>query len=264
MKVGNLFHFPFSSQTPLTLLCSVMLTLLLFPSAGWPGQWRVAPVRITLEGAAKSSVITVTNEGEETIHLQGKAMEWIQDADGKDVFQETKDLIFFPRILMLAKGENKLVRAGIKTPAASTEKTYRLFIEEIPQPKQNTTGATQLTVAIRFGVPVFVRPMKQELRGELTSLQLDKGVFSAVVKNTGNVHFRITEISVTGRNDKGEETFAEKLNGWYLLAGAARVYSTPVPADKCAATEQMDITVSTDTEIRLNRQLNVDKVRCRP
>ncbi len=264
MKIGTSMYFRISALYPLAVLCSAILSLLVLPAAGWSGQWRVAPVRITLEGAAKSSVITVTNEGDETIHLQGKAMEWTQDAEGKDVFEETKDLIFFPRILMLAKGEKKLVRAGIRTPADSTEKTYRLFIEEIPQPKQTTSGATQLTVAIRFGVPVFVRPMKQELRGDLASATLEQGVLSAVVKNTGNLHFRITEIVVTGRNGRGEEVFTEKLNGWYLLAGAARAYSTPIPTDKCATIEQLDITVSTDTNITLNRQLNVDKVRCRP
>jgi len=84
------------------------------------------------------------------------------------------------------------------------------------------------------------------------------------VKNTGNTHFRITEISIKGRNGKGEETFATKLDGWYLLTGAARVYSTPIPPEKCAVTEQLDITVSTDTKVTLNRHLNVEKSQCLP
>jgi fimbrial chaperone protein len=246
------------------VLGAVFLLIFVLPSKGYPGQWRVAPVRIHLDRQARSSVVTVVNEGEDTIHLQGKAMEWSQDPEGKDVFQETGDLIFFPRILMLKKGEQKIIRTGIRVPATSREKTYRLFIEEIPQPKKDTSGATQLTVAIRFGIPVFVKPLKEEPAAELTSLKLTKGNLSAVVGNTGNVHFRITEIAVKGKNGKGEETFSEKLNGWYLLAGAARFYSTPIPAGKCASTEQLDITVSTDTKITLNRQLNVDKTQCLP
>lgn len=246
------------------MLFSVIFCHLLLPSAGYPGQWRVAPVRITLEGAAKSSVITVTNEGNDTIHLQCKAMEWTQDAEGKDVFQETKDLVFFPRILMLSKGDQKIVRTGIRVPAASREKTYRLFIEEIPQPKQNASGATQLTVAIRFGVPIFARPVKQEPGGEIVSASQHKGGFSAVVKNTGNLHFRITEILVRGRNAKGDTTFSEKLPGWYLLADATRRYTASIPPEMCAATDQVDITINTDTNMTLNRQLNVDKAGCRP
>lgn len=236
----------------------------LFPVEGHSGQWRVAPVMIYLDQQAKSSVVTVVNEGEDTIHLQGKAMEWSQDPEGKDVYQETKDLIFFPRILMLKKGEQKIVRTGIRQPATSKEKTYRLFIEEIPQPKKDTAGASQLTVTVRFGIPVFVNPLKAEPAAELASVTLTKGVLGASIENTGNVHFRITEIAVAGKNGGGEEIFTEKLNGWYLLAGANRNYSVTIPLEKCTATEQLDITISTDSKITLNRQLNVDKSRCLP
>ena len=252
---------PFNS---VQALFYAVFILLVFPAACYSGQWRVAPARIFLDREAKSSVITVVNDGDEKINLQGKAMEWSQDPEGKDVYQETKDLVFFPRILMIEKGEQKIIRAGIKMPATVKEKTYRLFIEEIPQPKKSTADTAQLTVAVRFGVPVFVKPLKEELGGELTSATLTKGVFSAIVKNTGNTHFRINEISIKGRNVKGEEIFAEKLNGWYLLAGANRLYSTPIPAGKCDTTEQLDITVTTDTKIILNGHLNVDKGQCSP
>jgi fimbrial chaperone protein len=256
-------RFPAPLNSLQALLCAVFI-LLVFPAAGYSGQWRVAPARIFLDREAKSSVITVVNEGDEKINLQGKAMEWSQDPDGKDVYQETKDLVFFPRILMIDKGEQKIIRAGIKIPVTAKEKTYRLFIEEIPQPKKKTADTAQLTVAVRFGIPVFVKPLKEELVGELASTALTRGIFSTIVKNTGNTHFRIIEISIKGRNVKGEETFAEKLNGWYLLAGANRLYSTPIPAGKCGATEQLDITVTTDTKIIFNRHLNVDKGQCLP
>lgn len=251
-------------RTISTWLFPVAVIFFLFPVEGHSGQWRVAPVMIFLDQQAKSSVVTVVNEGEDTIHLQGKAMEWSQDPEGKDVYQETKDLIFFPRILMLKKGEQKIVRTGIRLPASSKEKTYRLFIEEIPQPKKDTSGASQLTVTVRFGIPVFVQPLKSEPAAELASVTLTKGVLAAAVGNTGNVHFRISEISITGKNGRGEEIFVEKLNGWYLLAGANRNYSFTIPVGKCTATEHLDVTVSTDSKITLNRQLNVDKSQCLP
>lgn len=252
------------SEFPRTVLGVFILALLVFPATGYSGQWRVTPARVFLERGAKSSVITVVNEGEEKVHLQGKAVEWTQDPDGKDVYQETNELIFFPRILIIEKGEQKIIRTGLKLPATAKEKTYRLFIEEIPQPKQSASDSAQLTVALRFGVPVFVRPLKDEPGGELASVTLAKGAVSAVVKNTGNVHFRISEIVVKGRNDKGEGTFAAKLDGWYLLAGAARNYTTQIPPEKCTVTKQLDISIATDTKLILNRQLNVEKAQCLP
>lgn len=246
------------------LLCFGVMLFLLFPAVSYSGQWRVAPIWITLDQRAKSSVVTILNDGDDTVHLQGKAMEWTQDSKGKDVYQETNDLIFFPRILTLKKGEQKIIRAGTRLPATSSEKTYRLFIEEIPQPKTDTTDATQLTVAIRFGIPVFVKPLKEELAADLASVTFLKGVVNADVKNTGNTHFRISEITLRGTNAQGEETFTEKLNGWYLLAGASRGYSISVPAEKCGKTRFLDLSVSTTTNITLNRQLNVDTSQCLP
>ncbi len=243
---------------------ALIILLLLLPVTAFSGQWRVAPARVFLDRTAKSSVITVINEGEEKVNLQCKAMEWTQDPAGKDIYKESNDLVFFPRILLLEKGEQKIIRAGIKMPATTREKTYRLFIEEIPQPKKITADSAQLTVAIRFGVPFFIRPLKEELAGELSAVGVEKGMVSATVKNAGNTHFRITEITVKGANGKGEETFASKLDGWYLLAGADRIHSTPIPAGKCDATKRIDITVSTDTKIILNGHLNVEKGQCLP
>lgn len=246
------------------LSIGVSILLILFPGAVLAGQWRVAPARVFLDREAKSSVVTVVNEGDEKVNLQCKAMEWSQDPQGRDVYQETNDLIFFPRILMLEKGEQKIIRAGIKMPATAREKTYRLFIEEIPQPRKSTADAAQLTVAVRFGVPFFIRPLKEELAGELSATGVAKGIVSATVKNTGNSHFRIIEVLLKGKNGKGEETFASKLEGWYLLAGASRLYSAAIPAGKCDVTKEIDITVATDSKVILNGQLNVEKGQCLP
>lgn len=243
---------------------AALFCLLVWPFPADAGQWRVAPVRISLDQRATSCVITILNDGDETVNLQGKAMAWTQDAEGKDVYEETGELIFFPRILMLHKGEQKIIRAGLKVPATSREKTYRLFIEEIPQAKSDTAEATQLTVVIRFGIPIFAKPLKEEPAGELAALTLAGGKLEAVVGNTGNTHFRITDITVRGTDRQGRETFTEKLNGWYLLAGASRDYSLAVPAEQCTASEQLDITVATDTDITMNRSMHVDKAQCLP
>lgn len=241
-----------------------VVLLLLIPATGQCGPWRVAPARVFLDRDIKSSVITVVNEGDEKINLQAKAMEWSQDADGKDVYKVSGDLVFFPRMFLLNKGEQKIIRAGMKLPATAREKTYRLFIEEIPQPRQNKADVAQLTVAVRFGVPVFVKPLKEEVKGELTGAALAKGVVTATVKNSGNIHFRISEITLKGTNRQGAETFATKLDGWYLLADAARSYTAPIPRSACAETAQIEIVVSTDANITLKRQLNVEKVQCLP
>lgn len=232
---------------------------LLAPPAAWSGEWRVTPIRIDLSRQAKSGVITVISDSKERLQLQMKAFEWTQDAEGKDRYTETEDLIFFPKMMIFEKDEEKILRAGIKVPATKTEKTYRLFLEEIPGPRK--AEGTNVAIAIRFGVPIFVAPLKEEPGGEITKVGMAKGTVEAEVRNTGNVHFVIRSVSVKGKNAKGEEIFSRELSGWYLLAGASRTYATEVPADLCQDVATVGVEATTD-KFPLAGQLDADRAMC--
>jgi fimbrial chaperone protein len=223
------------------------LILLAVLSCGTAGaaEWRVTPIRLDLGRDAKSGAVTIVNESDERLQLQMAAFEWTQDKDGKDRYEETDDILFFPKIMIFDRKGEKILRAGVKGPAPAKEKTYRLFVEEIPEPKQ-AEGA-RVAIAIRFGLPVFVKPLKEEARGEVAGLSMAGGVLNAVVKNTGNVHFLIQGIRIRGKNPKGEEIFSKELAGWYLLAGASRPYASDVPADICRGVAGFDVEVRTET-----------------
>jgi fimbrial chaperone protein len=234
---------------------------LLCPSPSRSGEWRVAPIRLDLGREAKSGVITVVNESAEKLRVQLKAFEWTQDAEGKDQYTETNDILFFPRILIFEKAEERIVRAGIRMPAAAREKTYRLFIEEIPEPKK--AEGVNVAIAIRFGVPIFVKPLKEEARGEIEKLEMSNGTLNARVKNTGNLHFIVRSVAVRGKNFKGEEIFSKELGGWYLLAGASRLYATTLPKDVCPEAAKVEVDVKTD-KISITGVLAADKTMCAP
>jgi len=235
------------------------MTVMLFPSYSFAGEWKVTPIRIELDKNAKSGVVTIVNEGTEKLNVQMKAMEWTQDTEGKDVYTETEDLIFFPKIMTIEAKEDRILRAGIKIPAVAKEKTYRLFVEEIPEPKKSE--GVNVAIAIRFGVPIFVKPLKAEPKGEIQKLELANGVVSATVKNTGNVHFMINTVSIRGKNDKGEEIFAKDINGWYLLSDVSRIYSAEVPKEICRDLSRIDAQVVTD-KLNLNGKADVAAAMC--
>jgi fimbrial chaperone protein len=165
---------------PTLLLLLLQLTL---PVSALSGEWRVTPIRIDLGKDAKSGAVTVFNESDERLQVQMNAMEWTQDAEGKDQYTDTGDILFFPRIMIFDRRGERILRAGIKLPPGGKEKTYRLFIEEIPEPRQ-TEGA-RVAIAIRFGVPIFVKPVKEDLRGEVGNLSMTGGVVAAVARNSG-------------------------------------------------------------------------------
>jgi len=226
------------------LAACLLLSVFLLPSAGQAGEWRIAPIRIDLGRDARSGVVTVFNESDDRLQLQMKAFEWTQDGEGKDRYEETGDILFFPRIMIFEKKGERILRVGIKGSPAAKEKSYRLFLEEIPEPS-GAQGAN-VAVAIRFGLPVFVKPAKEEFRGEIANLSMTSGVVSARVENRGTAHFTIQELLLRGRNAGGEEIFTKGAAGWYLLAGSSRTYTVEVPPDRCGELSRIDVEVKAD------------------
>jgi fimbrial chaperone protein len=240
----------------------LLWTPLLLSSAATAGEFRVTPITLTFERGVKSGVITIQNETEEPLQLQVKAYEWTQDENGKDHYTETNDLIFFPRMMSLTKTEERILRAGIKAPAGAQEKTYRLFIEEIPGPRQEASG-TEIRVAIRLAVPIFVKPERLSPQGRIDRFGLSDGQLQAVVQNTGNTHFVIDSVILKGLDEKGTETLSKELSGWYLLAGATRAYQTPLTAEVCRDTARFEVEVKT-SGFTLRDKLDAAKSLCLP
>lgn len=246
---------PFKIQT-LHRLGGFLLALAFLPPAG-AGQFGVSPIRIELDRGARSGAITVANDEQaDSLRVQLRLFEWTQDATGKDDYREAEDLIYFPRLMTLEKGEQKLVRVGLRTPTLEREKTYRLFIEELPAPP--TPGGARVAIAVRFGVPIFVKPPKEEIRGEIEKLDMAKGVLRVGVRNSGNVHFTIKSITAASG-----EAFSKETPGWYLLAGAAREYAIELPASACTKLKQIDVTMKAD-QLELKGTLDVNASMCGP
>ncbi len=243
------------------ILTFSILPFLFIPILAFSGEFRVTPIRLDFDRGTRSGTITIFNEGKERLNVQMKAFEWTQDASGKDQYTETNDIIFFPKIMSIEKNEEKILRAGIRIPATTKEKTYRLFIEEIPEPRK--AEGVNVAIAIRFGVPIFVKPLKEEIKGVIEKIELSRGNLNLTVRNIGNAHFIIQAIHLKGKNVKGEEVFSKELSGWYLLAGISRLHSTTIPEETCKAISKLDIEVRTD-RFNLNGKLDVDQAMCMP
>ncbi len=233
-------------------------------SVSYAGEWRVTPIRLFFDRGARSGIVNVQNDSDATMNFQVKAMAWIQDSEGKDQYVETNDLVFFPKILMIPSKEERVIRIGVKGLSGAKEKTYRLFVEEMSPPRKSerTEGAT-VSVNVRFAIPLFVSPIKEEAAGKLLKTELHKGTLNATLQNTGNVHFRLNALEIRGKNAKGEETFTKKIDGWYLLNGTLRTFAAQIPADECSKTETIDVEGTTDRKIVFKGSLAVDKGQCK-
>ncbi len=218
----------------------------------------VSPIRLDLGRAARTGSVAVSNDDtEKPLRVQVQAMSWQQDDAGKDHYAPSEELTYLPRIMTVPATENRLLRAGIRVPAADREKAFRLFIEEVPEARTDGSAGAQVAVKVRFGIPVFVKPLQEEPKGEIEQFELVNGSLRVKVKNTGNVHFIIQTIQF-----RAGDAFAKDLSGWYLLSGAARMHTSAIPAEVCERLRSVEATVKTD-RLELTQRLEVDPAKCR-
>src|SRR4051812_43535650 len=86
--------------------CSLALAVALLGGPAVAGEFSVTPIRVDLKAGALNESITVTNHAKDRLRLAVHLMEWSQDAEGKDVYKDSSDLVYFPRQLEI-EGEGK-------------------------------------------------------------------------------------------------------------------------------------------------------------
>ncbi len=223
--------------------------------AAQAGEFSVSPIRAELKPGALSETITVTNHAQQRLRVSIKLMAWSQDEQGKDVYTESADLVYFPRQMDIQPDAKKVVRVGLKSPLGDVERTYRLFIEEI---NDGFASSSQPVVNFnfRFGVPVFVPPATPKPGFEVLQPVLQHGKLVTPVRNTGNQHVRLTKITVG--NGEG---YSQDITGWYSLANTQRQYTAEIPPEVCRKSRSLLVVVE-GPDLRLDRQLHVDPASC--
>jgi fimbrial chaperone protein len=224
-------------------------------------EFAVNPIRLDLGPAARNGAIAVRNEGKEPLGFQMQAMEWTQDAQGKDTYTETADLIFFPKIMTVEPGKETLLRVGVKNAVVPTEKTYRLFIEQMPGARTESTPGAAVNVLIRFGAPIFVSPAAPRDGAEFTAASLAKGVLTLGVRNTGNRHQVVQGIELKGQDTQGNEVYSLMLADRYILAGTTKTYTATIPAAQCGRIAGLTVELKTD-KLALKNKLDVNRAMC--
>ena len=234
--------------------------LSMFSMEAESASFSVSPVRIYLDAEKQIETITIKNTSDEALVLQMSIFVWSEDEAAKDVYSPTEDIVLFPKILEIEKGQERVIRVGARVPSENKEKTYRIYLEEIPKPGGAEQGATLRTL-MRVGVPIFIVPQEGNPGGEIRELKLSDGKLTFRIYNTGNVHILIKAISVEGINKAGASAFSSEIAGWYLLHGNSRPYSVEIPADRCRKIKNLKISVNTD-KISFEKTLSVFPEMC--
>jgi fimbrial chaperone protein len=184
----------------------------------------VAPIRIDLAPGEKAAVLSVSNSTAQPVEMQARAMAWSQ-ASGDDAHAPTDDVIVSPpRFTLDANGEQTL-RVYIREPKAGPERTYRVFLDQLPDLAVQVVAPT-IQFPLRLMVPMFVAGAADQ-HAALTwtaNVAGDKLVLHA--SNRGARHLRISNLAIHAAAN-GNADDAPRLV--YVLPGATRTIELARP-----------------------------------
>ena len=233
-----------------------------YAPAAAASSFSVNPTQIYLSSSNQTRLVTVTNESASVLRFQVTAFKWDQDERGQMQLTPTQDIVFFPALLTLKPKEERRVRVGMTTTAGESEKTYRIFVEELPQdePDATTTGVTVLT---KMGIPIFLQPARATATATLRNVAMSGETVRFELANLGNVHFLAQTIRVRGFAADGRAVGDMEQNGWYVLAGGARAYAVTLPRPACTLMTSLVVDVRIG-DTTLTERLQTSPAACAP
>ncbi|MGE5244149.1 MAG: molecular chaperone [Betaproteobacteria bacterium] len=220
------------------VLAAVLAATWALGGGPWAGTaaaatFTVDPTQIFISGRTQSALLTLRNQSTETLRFQLSVFAWSQAPSGRMALEPTQDIVFFPALLILKPAEERNVRIGSTTGFDVREKTYRIFVEELPPATRPAGSAAGVRVLTKMGIPIFLRPPKEIAAAALTDLRQEDGSLKFTLTNTGTVHFLPQTITVRGLVGDAP-AFERRLDAWYVLAGGRRDFEMPIPKDDCA------------------------------
>ena len=206
-------------------------------------SFSVNPTQVYLSSRVQSAIVTIRNESNEALRFQLSAFAWDQSASGEMKLSATQDVVFFPALLTLQPKEERNIRIGSTAAAGARERTYRIFVEELPPSNVSGAGAA-VRVLTRMGIPVFIRPAKEVGTATLAELGAAGGTLKFVLSNTGTVHIVPERIAVRARDAAGQPLFDMEVSGWYILADGRREFAVQLPQAECRRASSVAVQVT--------------------
>lgn len=237
------------------LLAGLTACFFFLPGSVTAYTFSVSPIRVFFEPNQKTTLVTVGNDDETPLKLQIKLVSWTQAADGKDVYTDSDDIIYYPREMVLGPKESRVVRLGIKAPAQDRERTYRLLIEDLPGEIAPVQGPS-VNFRYRFSIPIFLPPRTPNRDAEIVDMTVKGGKIQLQIANRGSQHIRFDRITV-----KTASGFSKDVAVWYVLPGATRVFQIELPREECLRAGSTDV-VAVSENATLMRNVTVRSSDC--
>jgi fimbrial chaperone protein len=226
---------------PLLRSAITALMAMMVPAAAGATTLKIYPVLIQLDGKTPVQTMTIENSSDTLARMQVRVVAWRQD-DGQDRFEDTRDILANPPMFEVAAGAQQIARFGLRTTAGTTEKSYRIFLEEIPTERPLAPG--EVRTLLRVSIPIFVpvAGAQPTLDWQLSGAG-DRQV-SVTVRNIGSAHSHLNRIDIKRADGSVLSTRQESI---YILPGATRSFLLDTPGP-IRAGEKLVLDATSDTQ----------------
>ncbi|ARS66240.1 molecular chaperone [Sinorhizobium meliloti] len=155
---------------------------------------RVAPVVLDLRAPTAASTIRIWNDARRPINVQIRVFRWVQ-RNGEDAYERTSEVVASPPMTTLRPGGENLVRIvrTSKRPVDG-EESYRLVVDELPEPSRRKAGTVALVV--RHSIPVFFANPDAPGADPLWTVEPRQGGVVVTVRNSGTMRLKVSNLSV--------------------------------------------------------------------
>jgi fimbrial chaperone protein len=189
---------------------------------------QISPVMVELAAGDNASGLTLRNPGDKPLYGQVRVFKWSQ-ANGEEILAPTQDIVASPPLIQIPAQAEQLVRlVRPSMQPANAEQSYRLLIDELPEPDAKL--ADGVTIRLRYSVPVFVEPAGPPRLPELIwSISRAAQGWQLGVENAGAHRAQISAIELVDASGKAY-VLNKGLLG-YALAGQHRQWPITLPSD---------------------------------
>lgn len=153
---------------------------------------RAAPTNLELIAPDSTGVLNLTNDGDHPINVQVRVFKWSQTG-GVEKLEPTTNVVASPPATKMAPNAGYTVRV-IRTSKAPvrTEETYRVVVDELPDPSRAKAGT--VTLIVRHSIPVFFRNADAKAADVSWNLSRQGDSLFLAGTNNGGSRFRLSNV----------------------------------------------------------------------
>jgi fimbrial chaperone protein len=226
-----------------TFTALVTAFLMLLSTSPQAASLQVSPVSIEVLAPGAAATITLRNEGPNPLNAQIRVFRWSQ-INGEEKLEPTDDVVASPPITALSPKSDYTVRLVrvTKRPVATGE-SYRLFVDELPEPKARENRVVNLVM--RYSIPVFFYPRDTAEAKLAWSVEQRGQRIYVSATNAGDRHARISALTLHDGNGQAI-SFGNGLTG-YVLGHSTMRWEAPGNIHRLGTGSSVAISAQSDS-----------------